>query len=554
MSVRSSTSGSRRLAAAGLGLALGLVVSDAAEARGHHHHAGRVHHAAQGSRPHAAGSAQSSPAFAALVIDVNTGRALFADRENELRHPASITKVMTLFLLFEKLQSGEITLDTRIPVSRHAASMSPTKLGLRPGSTIRVEDAIKAIVTKSANDMAVAVAEAVGGDEDSFASLMTRKAHALGMFRTVYVNASGLPDNRQITTAHDLAMLGRAIQDRFPNYYRFFSTPSFTYAGQFMANHNHLMERVEGMDGIKTGYTNASGFNLLSNVNRGGHHIVAVVMGGKSAAGRDRIMEGLIAEHLEEAAPTRVAGKIEEERPIEAPAATVAQRDDDAEDTTDEPHDQSPSLIAPTMAVPSVPVKRLRTAEVRPAFVAGAPRTFDSSRSSLSTGAGKRVAFDGSTSSRAAAGEASAPAPTTPSSMTPSASMKWMTGAPPAKLGSAAPTRPVRLASAADDDVTSSIKPIARAAREEAASTPARGEWTIQIGATGSAREASDLLDKAKSDSRSALGAARPVTEKVRKGGATLYRARFAGLGPDQAQAACRTLKRSGFACFATKD
>ena len=547
MSVRSSTSGSRRLAAAGLGLALGLVVSDAAQARGHHH-AGRVHHAARSSRPHPIGSAQSSPAFAAVMVDVNTGRTLYADRENELRHPASITKVMTLFLLFEKLQSGELTLDTRIPVSRHAASMSPTKLGLRPGSTIRVEDAIKAIVTKSANDMAVAVAEAIGGDEDSFASLMTRKAHALGMFRTVYVNASGLPDNRQITTAHDLAMLGRAIQDRFPNYYHFFSTPSFTYAGQFMANHNHLMERVEGMDGIKTGYTNASGFNLLSNVNRGGRHIVAVVMGGKSAAGRDHIMEGLIAGHFEEAAPTRVAGRIEEEKPVEAAAATVAQRDDDAEDTADEPHDQSPSLIAPTMAVPPVPAKRARTAEVRPAFVAGAPRSSEGSRSSISANSGKRVAFDGSTSSRATAGEAVAPAPTTPSSM------KWMTGAQPAKQGSTAPNRPVRLASAADDDVTSSIKPVTRAAREEAVTAPARGEWTIQIGATGSAREATDLLDKAKSDSRSALGMARPVTEKVRKGGTTLYRARFAGLGSDQAQAACRTLKRSGFACFATKD
>ncbi|MDX7949888.1 SPOR domain-containing protein [Lichenihabitans sp. Uapishka_5] len=550
MVVLNSTASGRRRALAGLGLALALIASTTAEARGHHHGVRAAH-----ARP--SGSAQSSPAFAALVVDVNTGRTLYADRENELRHPASITKVMTLFLLFEKLQSGDISLDTRIPVSRHAASMTPTKLGLRPGSTIRVEDAIKAIVTKSANDMAVAVAEAVGGgDEDHFAELMTRKAHALGMFRTVYVNASGLPDNRQITTAHDLALLGRAIQDRFPTYYHFFSTPSFTYAGETMANHNHLMERVEGMDGIKTGYTNASGFNLLSNVNRGGHHIVAVVMGGKSAAGRDHIMEGLIAQHLEQAAPTRVAGKIEEEKPIEEPAATVAQQDDDADGGDAEAHDSSPtvsaspSLIAPTMAVPPMPMKRMRTADVRPAFVTGAPRTAETARGPAVLAADRgRSALDGSTSSRVVPTDRDA---VTPATATPS-SMKWVTGAAPARQA-AVPAKPVRVASAAADDVTSSIRPGRADTRDAAASPQGRGDWTIQVGATKTAREADALLDKAKTDGRSALGSARPVTEKVRKGRTLLYRARFAGLGPDQAQDACRTLKRSGFACFATKD
>ncbi len=558
MSVRSSTSGGRRLAAAGLGLALALAATGTAEARGHHHHRGRIH-AVRMAHPRFAGAAQSSPAFAALVVDVNSGRTLYADRENELRHPASITKVMTLYLLFEKLQAGEITLDTRISVSRHAASMSPTKLGLRPGSTIRVEDAIKAIVTRSANDMAVAVAEAVGGDEDTFARLMTRKAHALGMFRTVYVNASGLPDNRQITTAHDLVLLGRAIQDHFPAYYHFFSTPSFTYAGQVITNHNHLMERVEGMDGIKTGYTAASGFNLLSNVIRGGRHIVAVVMGGKSAAGRDHIMEGLIAEHMEEAAPTRVAGKIEEEKPVEAPAATVAQNGDDTDDSADEPHDQSPSLIAPTMAVPPVPVSRPRSYEVRPAFVAGAPRAIETNQLSASSEPDRRTALDGSTSSRAQLDDADGAAPqtSTPSSVTPTSGpsgLRWVMGARPAKFGRAAPTAPVRLASVASDDVTSSIKSASHGSREDSPSLPVHGDWTIQIGATESAREATDLLARARTNGRSALNAARPVTEKVRKGRTTLYRARFAGLGPDQAQEACRALKRSGFACFATRD
>ena len=159
-----------------------------------------------------------------------------------------------------------------------------------PGQTIAVEDAIRALVTKSANDAAVVVAEAIGGDEDTFARMMTRKARALGMSRTVYANASGLPDDEQITTARDQATLGRAIQDRFPRYYRYFATPAFVYRGHAMRNHNKLLGRVEGVDGIKTGYTRASGFNLVSSVRRGNRHIVAVVLGGASGGARDARM------------------------------------------------------------------------------------------------------------------------------------------------------------------------------------------------------------------------------------------------------------------------
>ena len=165
-------------------------------------------------------------------------------------------------------------------MSDHASQQAPSKLGLRPGQTLSVEDAIRALVTKSANDAAVVVAEAIGGDEETFARMMTRKARALGMARTVYDNASGLPDEDQLTTARDQATLGRAIQDRFPRYYRYFATPSFAYRGRAMRNHNKLLGRVEGVDGIKTGYTRASGFNLVSSVRRGNRHVVAVVIGG----------------------------------------------------------------------------------------------------------------------------------------------------------------------------------------------------------------------------------------------------------------------------------
>ena len=265
--------------------------------------------------------------FAAIVVDANSGRTLYARNENELRHPASVTKVMTLYLLFEQLEKGRMRLDTPLMISSHAAMQAPSKLGLAPGETISVENAIKALVTKSANDIACAVAENIGGSEANFARLMTRKAHALGMSRTHYENASGLPDPAQVTTARDLAVLGRAIQDRFPKYYRYFSTHVFAYNGALHPNHNHLLGRVEGMDGIKTGYTRASGFNLLTSVRRDHHHIVAVVMGGVTAGARDRIMADLIEQNIYGGANIRTAAAITENSPAEDIASASAEAD-----------------------------------------------------------------------------------------------------------------------------------------------------------------------------------------------------------------------------------
>src|ERR1700730_4476028 len=219
----------------------------------------------------------------AIVVDGNSGNLLYSAKSDELRHPASLTKIMTLYLLFERMEAGKFKLNSQLSVSRHASVQAPSKLELRPGQTITVEDAIRAMVTKSANDVAVVVAEAIGGSEGEFANMMTKKARALGMGHTVYRNASGLPSDEQVTTAREQAMLGRAIQERFPRQYRYFSTPSFTYHGQEMRNHNNLLGHVEGVDGIKTGYTQASGFNLVTSVHRNNRYIVAVVLGGASA-------------------------------------------------------------------------------------------------------------------------------------------------------------------------------------------------------------------------------------------------------------------------------
>ena len=254
---------------------------------------------------------QAAP-YADIVVDANSGTVLHSTNPDAQRHPASLTKIMTLYLLFEQLEAGKLKLDSQLQVSKEAAGQMPTKLGLKPGSTLAVEDAIKGMVTRSANDAAVVVAEAIAGDEDAFARLMTRKAQALGMSRTVYKNASGLPDSNQVTTARDQSTLGRAVQERFPRYYKYFSIRTFTFRGQSIGNHNHLLGRVEGVDGIKTGYVNASGFNLVTSVHRGNRYLVAVVMGGSSAGSRDAKMRDLISDKIAQASVKRTAPMVAE--------------------------------------------------------------------------------------------------------------------------------------------------------------------------------------------------------------------------------------------------
>jgi D-alanyl-D-alanine carboxypeptidase len=217
---------------------------------------------------------------------------------------------MTLYLLFEQLDAGALKLDTQLPVSAKAALAPPTRLGLKAASTVTVEDAIGGMVTRSANDAAVVVSEALGGSESDFAKLMTRKARALGMTGTTYVNASGLPDDEQITTARDQAILGRAILDRFPSYYAYFSLPSYRYRGKDLHNHNGLLGNLEGVDGIKTGFTEASGYNLALSVRRSSKSIVAVVLGGTSNSERDARMRKLVEDYIPQASTQRTAPMI----------------------------------------------------------------------------------------------------------------------------------------------------------------------------------------------------------------------------------------------------
>lgn len=243
-------------------------------------------------------AAPVSAKHAAIVVDGNTGRTLYESASTEPRYPASLTKMMTLYLLFEAMDRGQLSLATPLPVSAEAASQPPSKLDLKAGQTIPVESAIQALATKSANDVAVVVAEALAGSEAQFAAMMTSKARSLGMNSTTFRNASGLPDAEQRTTARDMALLGMALRKRFPHHYGYFSARSFAYNGRSVRGHNHILSRVEGADGIKTGYIRASGFNVVSSVSRDGRRLIVTVMGGESAKARDDYAEALIEHYL----------------------------------------------------------------------------------------------------------------------------------------------------------------------------------------------------------------------------------------------------------------
>jgi D-alanyl-D-alanine carboxypeptidase len=232
--------------------------------------------------------------YAAIVLDANTGEVLYTKRADSPRYPASITKIMTLYLAFEALSEGRLRPDDLITVSSHAAAQAPTKLGLAAGEQITVDDAMRAIAVKSANDMAVALAEKLGGSEQRFAALMTLRAQELGMSNTRFVNASGLPDSRQISTARDIATLSRAVMRDYPQYYSYFNIRSFTYRGVTMNNHNGLLGRMPGVDGLKTGYTTASGFNLAASAVKDGRRLIVVVMGGASSWSRDANVQSLL--------------------------------------------------------------------------------------------------------------------------------------------------------------------------------------------------------------------------------------------------------------------
>ncbi|TQF27800.1 peptidase M15 [Bradyrhizobium sp. UNPF46] len=590
-----------------------IFTTDAAEARRHRRH--YAHHRVQRDV-----SDSSSPKFASIIVDGNSGAVLQATSPDGIRHPASLTKIMTLYLLFERLESGKMKLDTEMPVSQHAADQDPTKLNLRAGQTIRVEDAIKGLVTRSANDAAVVIAEAIAGDEDDFAQMMTRKARALGMSRTVYRNANGLPNDEQVTTARDQATLGRAIQERFPRYYRYFATSTFNWRGQSIRNHNHLLGSVEGVDGIKTGYTRASGFNLVSSMRRGNRHLIGVVLGGRSGGSRDAIMRNLLAENLEKGATTHTVAAVTERNGADAatevadasdtpparPAAPVQAAAPAPEAAPSRLAARLSTLAAATAAVPPAPIKpeaskpevrqteskiepapltngvissqplsiipgssepmkpvRVKTVQVKagavkvasaaPAAVAPQVTNTVMSRSDVAETSGAVVARADLINKPEMMSPPDAPKADVARTELPRQPAGFGTGngilgvLPAATAAAPAPVAP-KLASA-----DPAPQPIQMSATAKPVVT--HSGWIVQVGALESENEAQQRIDAARSSARGLLSKADPFTEPVlAKDNRKLYRARFAGLERDQAEAVCRALKRAEISCITVRN
>jgi D-alanyl-D-alanine carboxypeptidase len=578
-----------------------IFTNDRAEARRPRQH--------QHARHHQQARESYSPAFSSIVVDGNSGATLSANNPDASRHPASLTKIMTLYLLFERIEAGTMKLDSEMEVSERASEQAPTKLGLRPGQTIRVEDAIKGLVTRSANDAAVVIAEAIGGDEAEFAKLMTRKARSLGMTRTVYRNASGLPNDEQVTTARDQSTLGRAIQDRFPRYYRYFSITAFNYHGQSIRNHNHLLGKIEGVDGIKTGYTRSSGFNLVTSMRRGNRHLIGVVMGGRSGGSRDATMRNLLAENLEKAATRRTVAAITDRNPAEANTDVAqAEAEPSPAQLADEQHAvdstsasarppaaapaRSPSPVARSLfaaaaaaapqaraepapltngviqsqtlaAIPgsSEPMKpvRVKTVQVKAGQVklasAVASQPASSITSAISAGHPVLPETSNSVVAKAETNRVEVPGPdfaktemppqppnhgtgngilgVLPASSVPSSASQAMAYADPAP---ATHPQPIQQSSVA--------KPVA-----------VHNGWIVQVGALDTETEALQRISAARNQAGGLLARADPFTEPViAKGDKKLYRARFAGLDRDQAEAVCRTLKRSEISCITLRN
>jgi D-alanyl-D-alanine carboxypeptidase (penicillin-binding protein 5/6) len=441
--------------------------------------------------------------YAAIVVDAQSGEVLFARHADSRRYPASITKMMTLYLTFEALAEGKAHLDDVITVSPHAASQAPSKLGLAAGERITLDDAMHATAVRSCNDMAVAIAEHIGGSEERFAAMMTLKAHELGMTQTRYVNANGLPDSRQLTSARDLAVLARAIMRDYPQYYRYFGFHDWTYKGREYRNTNGLLRTGDGYDGMKTGFTNASGYNLAASAVRDGRRLITIVLGGRSTASRNAHVAALMDTGFEierlrrEGQVIQVAQTYFEEKGfgLDAPTEPVqyAALTDNADD-----EDSTSGPVSYASAAAAAP--------------ADEPRRFP------------------------------------------------RTDAPTLALAEAAPARTVAglLSSAGDADLTAALNGAPAAPRRAApptsrptprpAARPA-GRWMVQVGAFRDETVARDWLTEVNRRFRAQFAQA----ERDVQNASGWYRSRFTGMSEDAAQAACAALAERRVTCMVVR-
>lgn len=506
---------------------------------------------------------------ASMVVDANTGRTLHASNADELRHPASLTKMMTLYMVFEEIEQGRLSLDSRIRMTKWGAMAPPSKLGLKEGEEITVRNAVRALVTKSANDVARAVAEHIGGTEVGFAKMMTEKAHLLGMPKTTFRNASGLPDVEQVTTARDMLTLALHLQDHFPQHYQFFSTRAFNYRGRTYRNHNGLLRTYPGTDGMKTGYIRMSGFNVVTSVRRGQRHVVGAVFGGRTAASRNAEMRDLLNRTVSKAS-TR---KTRNPAPVSFYRATPPKP---ARPPAPDKPVASARGAQPVMSVGSVPApvpaSRSRKADVAPRTASSTPTVSIAKVRQVSVAS----AAD-SSSDRSRLGEEAAPAMVR-ASVTPAEVVgptRVALGRAPSTLQEQAESlergEPVlaRLTftdrayaeRTAAEPVTEAVAHPERDAPRAAPAAvqtpptalPIGGGFHVQVGAYTTAAEAKKALVATLEQASTLLAEAAPLTMPVKSGARQLYRARFAGFDSSAARNTCQALRQRQIDCFVAK-
>ncbi len=482
--------------------------------------------------------------YAGIVVDAKSGKVMYESAADSARYPASVTKVMTLYVLFQELAAGNLKLTSKMTVSAYAASASPTKLGLRAGATISVEDAIKSIVTLSANDIARVIAENISGSEEKFAQRMTATARALGMRHTTYRNASGLPDGAQRTTVRDQAILGIAVYQHFPTYYEYFQTRSFSYGRHTYGNHNRVLGYMDAVDGIKTGYINAAGSNLLTAARKDNRHIVVVAFGFNSAGARDQKVRELVAEYL----PKGRRGDYLSTAMIPQPGR---QGNSDVQVAVAD----SPAATGANRFVVPMPLPGFRLAQLAAANNAPTPNLQVASAAPIPAPMPADLGLQPAVqAANVLAGPSQAPQPAYPSDDVIGAwlSETYSLGAPPTSLGQTAPSAPLL----PPVGVGSNGKPIdlmtsGSIATPDGSATPAAGGWVVQIGAGPSEASARDMLSAATSK-LSILADFRAYVERFEKNGQVFYRARFVGFGGhDAASEVCNQLKQQDLSCLA---
>lgn len=506
-------------------------------------------------------AAKPKPKQSSMVIDGNTGGVLHNHDGDAARYPASLTKVMTIYMVFSEIEAGRLSFSTRIKATKHSASMPPSKLGLKPGQTITVKEAVTALVVKSANDIAAALADHIGGSERAFARAMTQRARQIGMTSTVFQNASGLPNDRQKTTARDMLTLALRIQDDFPQHYHMFSATSFSFRGKTYKSHNKLMKTFPGMDGMKTGYIRASGFNLMSSVRTGNKHIVGVVFGGKTSKARNDHMQTLLYRALARASTRRTRRGSKPLIARQRPGARVA---------------------AAAMPMPlRAPRQRLAQAPPRPAPAA---RPADRIAQVLEEGDASDGADTGgvtqprldlaalraamSDTEAEAAGPAPSPQPTAQASATSAphdiaslirnslvegeAAPRQARAQPSAQTPAATNARIVRQPSSLDAQARAlGVEVAALPNQPMGASGPAASSgFHVQIGAYVSAAEAQRRIDHVRGRAGSLLAGRSGATIPVKTDNRQIYRARFVNFDEQSANATCLELRRQAIDCL----